>query len=312
MYESDLNPWSAEALNKLKTFLSAYTESLERKVWCRRYHYIDAFSAPGTNIEGDSQTRSHECECLIAIAEYGQNQPEHVDFTRRSPFAAVEIDRPFKSYTFIEQSMRRNHLLESITQDFSGLRIRVVRESCSAYLRRLSLRTEWKSQRALLFLDPFRMLINWETLALLAQTKAIEIMFNFPVGSALQRKLPHDSARLTSARRASLDRFFGSTEWFGIVYSTRTASEPIRANENQNSASNSASLTNASRTTDPGRRLVSWYRQRLTTIFGSVSKPYLVRNNNEGQLYYLMFAAHKISSVGIAQQFLELGVSEGY
>jgi hypothetical protein len=46
------------------------------------------------------------------------------------------------------------------------------------------------------------------------------------------------------------------------------------------------------------------------TIFGAVSKPFLVRNNNHGQLYYLMFAAHKTSSVELAQPFLELGAAD--
>jgi three-Cys-motif partner protein len=310
MYENEQNNWSVEALIKLDRFLKDYTESLDRKAWCRRYHYIDAFSGSGTNIEAENHSRSNECDCLVAIAEYGQNQHEHVEFTRHSPITAVEIDRPFRSYTFIEQSLRRNHLIETISKEFSALKIRVVRESCEGYLRRLTMRTEWKSQRALLFLDPFRMLINWETLALLAQTKAIEILFIFPVGAALQKKLPHDSASLTSSRRNCLDRFFGSTEWFETVYTSLAAGEKSRATERTITSSMSTLLTSAIRTTDPGRRLASWYRQRLTTIFGAVSKPFLVRNNNHGQLYYLMFAAHKASSVRIAQPFLDLGVSE--
>jgi three-Cys-motif partner protein len=310
MYESECNPRSLEALIKLDRFLNEYTENLERKVWCRRYHYIDAFAGSGTRVSTESHAGPNDCDSLIAIAEYGQNQSEHVEFTGQSPNTAVRIDRPFGSYTFIEQSLRRNHLLEEISKEFKGLKIRVVRESCSTYLRRLSLRTEWKSQRALLFLDPLRMLTNWETVALMAQTKAIEIMLNFPVGVALQKRIPHDSSSLSSTRRACLDRFFGSTEWFDLVYSAIATGEPMRATERSSSSSAPAVLTSAIRTTDPGRRLVSWYRQRLMTIFGAVSKPFLVRNNSHGQLYYLMFAAHKASSVELAQPFLELGAAD--
>ncbi|MDX1928313.1 MAG: three-Cys-motif partner protein TcmP [Pirellulaceae bacterium] len=310
MYESEHNPRSLEALIKLDRFLNVYTENLERKVWCRRYHYIDAFAGPGTRVSADNDTVLNESDSLIAIAEHGQNQLEHIEFTRHSPNTAVRIDRPFGSYTFIEQSLRRNHVLEEISKEFKGLKIRVVRESCSTYLRRLSLRTEWKSQRALLFLDPFRMLINWETLALMAQTKAIEIMLNFPAGVALQKRIPHDSTSLNSTRRGCLDRFFGSTEWFDLVYSANAPSEASRATERPPNFSPPTMLTSPIRSMDPGRRLASWYRQRLMSVFGAVSKPYLVRNNNQGQLYYLMFAAHRTSSVELAQSFLELGSAD--
>ena len=311
MFENEPNSWSADALIKLDSFLNAYTESLEGKAWCRRYHYIDAFSGSGTSVELDGKIRLNESDCLIAIAEYGQNQAEHVEFTCGSPNTAVEISNRFSSYAFIEQSLKRNDLLEALSKEYQSLKIRVVHESCSSYLRRFSQRTDWKSQRALVFLDPFRMQINWETLVLLAKTKAIEILLNFPVGVALQRILPLDSANMTSARRACLDRFFGSMEWFDILYSKRTASEQYRGNERVNTGTNLAQTTSSIRTTDPGRRLVTWYRKRLTTIFAVVSKPYLVRNMNVGQVYYLIFAAHKTSSVDLAQNFLDLGVLEG-
>jgi len=154
------------------------------------------------------------------------------------------------------------------------------------------------------------MQINWETLVLLAQTKAIEIMFNFPVGVALHRKLPHDSANITSARRSCLDRFFGSAEWFEILYSARTAGEQNQVIERFKTGTLPAQQKSSFRTADPGRSLVSWYRQRLATIFGAISKPSLIRNNNEEQLYYLIFAAHKASSVNLAQDLLDLGVTE--
>ncbi len=152
MCDSEVDPRHLETLLKLDRFLNEYTEELEKKAWCRRYHYIDAFAGSGTRVSQQFQASGIDCDSLIAIAEYGQNQKEHIEFTMRSPYTAVRINRPFGSYTFVEQSARRLHVLEAIAKDHKELRLRVVTEPCSAYLRRLTLRTEWKSQRALLFL----------------------------------------------------------------------------------------------------------------------------------------------------------------
>jgi three-Cys-motif partner protein len=50
-------------------------------------------------------------------------------------------------------------------------------------------RVDWRKWRAVVFLDPFGMQVPWKTIAALAQTAAIEVFLNFPVGMSIQRLL---------------------------------------------------------------------------------------------------------------------------
>ena len=60
----------------------------------------------------------------------------------------------------------------------------------------------------------------WSTIADIAETKIMEVLINFPVGMAIQRLLKR-SGEFTDKQRARLDSYFGSTEWFDLLYETK-------------------------------------------------------------------------------------------
>jgi three-Cys-motif partner protein len=126
---------------------------------------------------------------------------------------------------------------------------------------------------AVVFLDPFGMQITWAMIERLAATKRVEVMINFALGMAIQRVLPR-SADLQPGWRNTLDRFFGSPDWYNQVYEEK------------------ADLLGARilKRTDAGQRLLEWYRARLKAAFGQVSPARLIRNTRGGHLYYLIWA----------------------
>jgi three-Cys-motif partner protein len=151
---------------------------------------------------------------------------------------------------------------------------------------------DWKTNRAVIFLDPFGMQVGWPTIAELAKTKAIEIFLNFPVGMAIQRLLLRRPEQFTATQRRKLDDYFGSPEWFDALYpKTRTLFED-----------DAQEKTNAS-----GDALLQWYRGRLGTLFAHVSKAALVRNTRGGHLYYLLLASPNKTGVKIANEILSAG-----
>jgi len=79
---------------------------------------------------------------------------------------------------------------------------------------------DWRHHRAVVFLDPFGMQVPWSTIELLARTKAVEVIINFPLGMAIQRLLTK-SGDIPSGWQMSLDAFFGSPEWRQLVYEER-------------------------------------------------------------------------------------------
>jgi len=297
MADSVVGPWAADKLDRLGKYLSAYTTIMKDQQWCEGFYYIDAFAGPGEHEvrkkeRGQSRTKTNP---LVDVASFGQAQEEQQQFLAGSPRVALNIQHPFTGYVFIDRSPTRVAQLESLKEQFGESRtIRIRQQDCNGYLQKnvvANPKVDWRCNRALVFLDPFGMQVPWRTLELLGQTEAIEVFLNFPVGMAIQRLLPRDTGKITDQRRAMLDEYFGSPEWFDVVYrTTRTffgdAEEKIEQS---------------------GKRLVKWYQGRLRAAFGHVTKAALIRNTRRGHLYYLMLASPKRTGARIADHILGAG-----
>ena len=57
-----------------------------------------------------------------------------------------------------------------------------------------------------MFLDPYRMQVNWETMESIAETEAIDLWILFPLGT-INRMLENDG-QISLAKQKTLDRFF--------------------------------------------------------------------------------------------------------
>jgi three-Cys-motif partner protein len=126
------------------------------------------------------------------------------------------------------------------------------------------------------------MQVPWTTLEALARTRAIEVFLNFPVGMAIQRLLLRN-AQFSQKQRQKLDSYFGSPEWYDVLYRVEPnffGEAPVKVDES-------------------GRALVNWYRDRLQKVFRHASKAALIRNTKGGHLYYLLLAFVVCQAVGL-------------
>lgn len=294
---SVVGPWAKDKLDRLKQYLEAYTTILSKQKWCQGFHYIDAFAGPGTHEIRVAGKRLSPVEDLFqSAAEFLQESEEQRQFLAGSPRVALEISHPFSTYVFVEKSPERVAELENLKKEFEGSRkVGIRQRDCTAFLRDRVANNEnvdWRTNRAVVFLDPFGMQVGWPTIELLAKTKAIEVFVNFPVGMAIQRLLLR-SGEFTEPQRRKLDEYFGSSEWFNEIYKKRKADlfgdEPMEKVEKS------------------GERLAKWYRDRLAKAFGHASKAALIRNTKRGHLYYLMLASPKANAVKIADHILGAG-----
>src|SRR5262249_2684769 len=141
-------------------------------------------------------------------------------FLAGSPRVALETTPPFTTCVFVEKSEERVEELDKLQAEFTNRKIVVRRADCNTYLRDKvanNPKIDWQRNRAIVFLDPFGMQVPWETIELLAKTRAIEVFVNFPVGMAIQRLLLR-SGEFTDAQRRKLDSYFGTAEWYDVVY----------------------------------------------------------------------------------------------
>jgi three-Cys-motif partner protein len=134
------------------------------------------------------------------------------------------------------------------------------------------------------------MQVPWTTIEMLGGTKAIEVIINLPVGMAIQRLLKR-TGEFTQSQRAKLDTYFGSSDWFGIVYQETTGLFGATVDKYDHAA----------------KRLVNWYRDRLKAVFGFASTARLIRSPRGHHLYYLVWAGPNQTGLRIADHVLKQG-----
>ena len=290
----EVGPWVQEKLGCLEKYLDAYTKIL-RKQSFNGYFYIDAFAGPGSLKVRMKRTGDSVQQSLLEVSEYGSSDAGRTEYIQGSPRVALGIKHPFTDYVFLEIDDKRVQRLEDLRKEFEGkdTRIHIRKQNCNVYLRSLLERNrgQWHRWRGVVFLDPFGMHVPWSTVSELGRTGAIEVFINFPVGMAIQRLLKR-SGEFSSRERAKLDDYFGTDEWFNLLYQ---------------SDSGLFGETVTTKVDNAGDRLVRWYRGRLRNAFGHVTTAREVRSTSGRPLYYLIFAGPNKTGAVIAQNVLKQG-----
>ena len=97
-------------------------------------------------------------------------------------------------------------------------RINIINEDANLYLRKLCYNKNWKREwaRGVLFLDPYAMQVEWDTIKAIASTEVFDLWYLFPV-MAVNRLLKKDG-KITEANKKRLDRIFGTPHWKEAFY----------------------------------------------------------------------------------------------
>ena len=252
-----IGKWSEDKLKLLKKYLEAYTKILRRQSWCRGYYYIDAFA-------GSGEPLSREEGCIVD----------------GSPRCALSIKHPFTKYVFIEIADWRVEKLKKLQQEFDYLDIEIKQGDCNQILQEEiipDLPYE-SNKRALMFLDPFSLDIEWETLEMAAKQGTIEVFINFPIMAVNRTVLVSNIRRLSEKQIERMNRFWGTDEWHRDLYRIGT---------------DLFGKTYIEKIPQTGRSLSNLFRNRLKSVFPEVSTPLIMRNSKNSPLYCLIFAGHK-------------------
>jgi len=260
-----IGKWSEDKLKLLKKYLGAYTKILKGKRWCKGYYYIDAFA--GT---GKPQARDEE------------------RFIDGSPLCALTIKNPFTKYYFIEKTKWRVKKLEKIKKGFQNLDIEIEEGDCNKILtQKIIPSLPYNSyKRALLFLDPFGMSINWGVIEQASKTKTIEIILNMPIMAINRACLLNNPGKLTQKHIKRMNDFWGNTDWQNKIY--------------QDVATLFGTAKVKNRNLDT-QGLINYFVQRLKSVFTEVSLPLVMRNSKNAPLYCLIYAGHQKVAKGIIE-----------
>lgn len=279
-----IGKWSEDKLDLLAKYLKAYSDIMNKqktpnnptgRAWLQAYYYIDAFAGSITPKSKEDEQR----------------------YIKGSPLRALQTKPRFDGYWFIDLSPRRIERVERLREEFPNCTIEIRQGNCNEVLRNdiIPQLPYSSNQRAFVFLDPYGLQVDWDTVKKLANTRTCDLFINFSV-MGVTRLLPRDRSPSPEVVER-LSKVMGSTDWLELIYRKPEVTQ-LNLFGNQEESS-------LSRDTIPAEWLASLYTEQLRSIFRHVSRPILMRNSTNSALYALCIASYNQTAIKIMNDIFE-------
>ena len=173
-------------------------------------------------------------------------------------------------------------------------KIHCVSEDCNKKLKDLAKFLERHPEyRALAFIDPFGMALDWESLEA-CKGKGIDLWVLLPSGVAANRLLTQDG-NISEQWMERLKRFLGLSEkeireQFYYTYTAPSLfGDEVSVTSKQDNSIN---------------KIAELYSQQLKKIWAHVSKPYMMRAKNRNTLYHFICVSNNKAGLSIANDII--------
>lgn len=253
--------WTHVKLEVLNNYLNAYVNVFKNQPYYKLI-YIDAFAGTG------------ECNTRVGTID-------------GSAKIALNVPR-FNEYIFIELDSEKVVFLEKLKSEYPKKKITIINGDCNEEIRNVIKKYNWKYTRAVSFLDPFKMELSFETLKHIANTKAFDMWYLFPIGQAT-RSLRKDG-QITKGIEEQLNNLFGDNNWKENLYYEDPQINLFDDNQ----------IIRKSQ-----KDICCYFRKKLQTHFSLVTCPLWLRNSINAPLFLLYFAAANEKGKTIAQKISE-------
>jgi three-Cys-motif partner protein len=251
--------WTHQKLVVLEKYLWAFTTALKKQHF--KLIYLDGFAGTGRcDIKVDGEKKSIEGSARIAL----------------------RTDPPFDQYYFIELLPKKREALQALAREYSDRFVRILDEDCNKSLIKLCKTVDWKNSRAVLFLDPFGLHVEWPTLKAIADTRAIDLWYLFPY-AGLYRQAAKDADALDADKKAAITRILGTDEWEKEFYRPSKQQDLFGKDSDERGVSH--------------QEMLDYVSKRLHDIFPAVLPPKVLYQLGDGTnasgapLFALYFAA---------------------
>jgi three-Cys-motif partner protein len=270
--------WTEVKLAKLEKYLRAYRTIFSGNEKARHFKtwYVDAFAGTGSRANPSSSGFIHE----DLFAEDVYEDAEIKGYRDGSARIALGLDDPFHRYLFIDKSRNRvAELKKMIEADHPGLlsRCDFRQGDANQVLTTWCQQRDWMKERAVIFLDPYGMQVEWSTVQTLAATKGVDLWYLFPLGIGVARLLKRDG-NLDESWANRLDSVFGTKDWRERFYETTVSDGlfgPLETVERD----------------APAEKIQAFIHERLESCCAGVADGLILRNTKSSPLYSLCFAA---------------------
>lgn len=272
--------WSESKLDCVENYARSYLKVMQNQTWCKLY-YIDAFAGRGKQALKSYSCSSAELQELDSFFGDESDRADTEEFlagsAKRALHASAAGVRPFDQFVMIDIDQASCNELESVIQsEFAEMsrKVNVICNDAKTALDEYIEKVDWHQTRALVFLDPYGLEVDWDIMIRLARTGACDVWYLFPLGG-VTRMMTRDG-QIPVSWQLRLDRVFGTQEWRDEFY--KPIAQYSLFGEEQERLSKNAST----------KHIVSFIRKRLETTFPKVSDAGILRNGKGAPLFALV------------------------
>lgn len=267
--------WTEAKMEIIVEYAKAYLVIMSKQAWAKTL-YFDGFAGSGL-IEVDGRE----------------------DAVKGTSLRILDISepKPFDKYYFVEKDEKIKIALEDnikINYPDKEKNAHVVCEDCNVKLIAMAnFLANNKTFRALAFIDPYGMSVNWESINKL-NGLGIDLWILVPTGLGINRLLKNNG-EISDAWLLKLEKFLGLSreEIIKHFYKTRTVNtlfgEEILINKEKSTVKKAGEL----------------YKERLSTVFKFVSEPFIMRNKTNSIMYHFMMATNNKAALQIANDVIK-------
>ncbi len=243
--------------------------------------YVDAFAGTGSRTV---RTERHGGDLVEAPVE------ESVEHRRGSAQIALEVRPSFDFLLFIESNQNHAAALRELAAKHLQRSVFVAEDDANSALKRMVSANSWSDKRAVVFLDPYGMEVEWSTLQALASTQAIDVWFLFPL-AGLYRQASRRLIDIDQVKRAALTRMFGSDSWEAELYPASGEPDMFGALPERRRELNT-------------RGLEKYVQTRLSEIFAHVLSPLALPVEKNPQMFslFLCISNPAPKAIGLAKR----------
>jgi three-Cys-motif partner protein len=265
--------WTEVKMEIVISYAKAYLTIMNKQDWAKTI-YFDGFA--GSGIIETNEEKEIKKGTALRILE-------------------ITDPKPFDLYYFVElKEYHKNELEKRVQENYFGRNAHVVQADCNDKLKRMSVfLKENKHYRALAFIDPYGMSVNWSSIESL-KGLGVDLWILVPTGIGVVRMLKNNG-EISNAWFNKLEKFLGMSKDEIMKHFYKVQSLNTLFGEQ----------TYIQKENDSVNKVGELYRQKLNTVFKYVSDSFVLRNSTNSIMYHFMMATNNSAALNIANEVIK-------
>ena len=286
--------WTEEKLNSFEKYVKAYLTIMNkyREQYGWKLIYFDGFAGSGSRTESFQEVDSPLMKDLF---DDNVLSPQELNIYKGSAERVLSIpQRGFDYYYFIDKDPESSIRLHEHLSKFQNDHVLVYRNSDANHQVKILAEAMKKDNRyaSLVFLDPFGMQVNWDSIKKLQNTRT-DLWILIPTGVIVNRLLDR-KGKLEHIDK--LKTFFGKGEEFLRNYFYTTNTERTLFGD----------VEIIQKVEMPIQKIAELYISQLKTVFKHVTeKPQVLYNTRNTPIFHFACASNNPTAIKIAEQIIQ-------